>query len=101
MRPSYLDPTLSTALPVPEHPAYPSGHATQAALIALVLSELDPENSAAYFTSADRIAQNREIAGLHYPSDSQAGKLIAQQLFPVLLRDEAFAQLLEEAKAEW
>ncbi len=101
VRPSYLDPTLETALPVPEHPAYPSGHATQSTLIALVLSELDPENSDAYFASADRIAHNREIAGLHYPSDSRTGQLLGRKLFPILLQNEEYAQLLEHARAEW
>ena len=33
---------------------------------------------------ADRIARNREIAGLHFESDSKAGENLAQSLFDVL-----------------
>jgi hypothetical protein len=33
---------------------------------------------------ADRIARNREIAGLHFESDSKAGANLAQSLFDVL-----------------
>ena len=34
------------------------------------------------WTLADRIARNREIAGLHYPSDTAAGKAIATATLP-------------------
>ena len=33
---------------------------------------------------ADRIARNREIAGLHFESDSKAGENLAQSLIDVL-----------------
>jgi PAP2 superfamily len=101
VRPSYLDPTLKPVINVPQHPAYPSGHATQAYLRALILSELDPANRSIYMQSAYRIARNREIAGLHYPSDSKAGALFAQQLFAKLKKDPSFAERLKAAKAEW
>lgn len=101
VRPSYLDPTLSTAITVPEHPSYPSGHATQAHLYAHILSTLDPENSAEYFERAASIAKNREYAGVHYPSDSEAGKLLAAQLYDYLLADEYFQTLLRNAQTEW
>ena len=29
---------------------------------------------------AERVARNREYAGLHYPSDTQAGRLLAEKL---------------------
>lgn len=101
VRPSHLDPSLSLAIELPNHPAYPSGHATQAYLIAHLLSILDPQHEAAYMQSAASIAKNREIAGVHYPSDSKAGRLLARQLFTLFLEDETFVQLLEEAKTEW
>jgi hypothetical protein len=33
---------------------------------------------------ADRIARNREVLGLHYPSDSAAGKQLADETFNLL-----------------
>lgn len=101
VRPSYLDPTLIPVVEVPQHPAYPSGHATQAHLRALVLSQLDPVNHAAYMQSAERISLNREIAGVHYPSDSQAGVLLAAQLFSVLMGNSDFSEQVKKAKGEW
>lgn len=101
VRPSYLDTTLTIAIDVPGHPAYPSGHSTQANLIASTLSELDPKNTGEYFASAASIARNREIAGLHYPSDTVAGRLLADQLHTILKSDPAYQNLLTEARLEW
>lgn len=101
VRPSYLDPTLKPVIDIPDHPAYPSGHSTQAHLRALVLSELDPKNRNRYEQAAKRIAHNREIAGLHYPSDSKAGAILAAQLFKKLMSTPDFSTRLEAAKAEW
>jgi hypothetical protein len=101
IRPSQLDKTLDIAIELPDHPAYPSGHAAQSKLIALVLSELDPENTHAYEESALRVAHNREIAGVHYPSDSIAGQMLAGKYFALLTRSENFKLLLEKAADEW
>jgi acid phosphatase (class A) len=101
VRPSYLDPTIIPVIDVPQHPAYPSGHSAQAHLRALILSELDPQNKETYEKAAERIARNREIAGVHYPSDSAAGVIMARQIFEVLLKNVDFLTLLEQAKAEW
>ena len=101
VRPSYLDPSIKPVIDIPAHPAYPSGHSTQANLRALVLSELDPKNRINYQQSAKRIARNREVAGLHYPSDSKAGAILARQLFKKLMSTPDFTQHLQAAKAEW
>ncbi len=101
VRPSYLDQTITTMFPIPGHPAYPSGHAAQVYLIAGILAELDPENAQAYFADAVRIARNREIAGVHYPSDSSAGATLAAQFLPLYLETEEARMLLEAARTEW
>ena len=86
-RPSQLYPVLLPPIDVPPHAAYPSGHATEAHLLALVLEEIlpqdvwsltpaptspappTPEPPTAPRAMAQRIARNREVLGLHYPSD--------------------------------
>jgi acid phosphatase (class A) len=101
VRPHKLDSSLTTAIEVPDHPAYPSGHSTQSHLIALILSDLDPQNRDVYMESAFRVAHNREIAGLHYPSDSEAGKLLATQYYTLLKETEWYRTLLKNAQTEW
>ena len=81
VRPHIIEPKLQPIIEVPPHPAYPSGHAMQAYFVALYLSDKFPEYKERYFQDADRIATNREVAGVHYPSDTAAGKLMAEQYF--------------------
>lgn len=92
---------LDPVIPNPGHPAYPSGHATGAFAIAFLLAELDPKNKQTYLTNAARIAENREIAGVHYCSDSEAGRLLARQLVDSFLRNRSFKTQVGEARAEW
>lgn len=101
VRPSLLDPALSVAIEIPGHPAYPSGHASESYFFALLFSELDPDNRESYFKDAQRIAHNREIAGLHYPSDSAAGVLLATTYMEQLNNNQWYQQQLEKAKEEW
>ncbi len=50
---------------------------------------------------ADRIARNREIAGLHYPSDSQAGVDLAGEIQPLLSANSWYSKALADARQEW
>jgi len=82
-RPSQLRPALLPEFAVPGYAAYPSGHATQSHLIAYVLERVIGDKHPArelLHPLADRIALNREVIGLHYRSDSEAGKKLAEQI---------------------
>ena len=68
-----IDKILKPWIEIPTHPAYPSGHATQSMYIATILTHFDPDNKELYEQAAEEISTNREIAGLHYRSDSLAG----------------------------
>lgn len=94
-RPSQRLPHLMPPIDPPGHAAFPSGHATQAWLIAEILKKVipicaaevpDPTNPPQTQPApeehplnfvAQRIARNREVLGLHYPSDSAAGRRLA------------------------
>jgi PAP2 superfamily len=60
----------------PGHGAYPSGHATFVHLWVELIGALqkDPAKTANALVAANAVAKRREIAGLHYPSDSEAGQ---------------------------
>jgi acid phosphatase (class A) len=101
VRPNALDPALDVAIAVPGHPAYPSGHSTEVHFLAYVFGELAPARKEEFLARADQVAKNREIAGLHYPSDTHAGVLLAQQLFAAMLENQKFQKLLTMAREEW
>ncbi len=98
-RPSQLDDTLDLVITNPEHASYPSGHATQSYIVALILSEFDPQNAKLYKQYAVDIAHRREIAGVHYPSDSAAGRNLAEKVLQELHNVPAFEEKFQEAKA--
>jgi hypothetical protein len=55
-------------------------------------------------TLATRIARNREIAGLHYPSDSNHGRALAGTIAPFLTGMGAntwFGKAVTDAQGEW
>jgi len=61
-------------------PAYPSGHAFQAYVLAKKLSRRYPLHYFQFFKIADRIASARVSVGLHYPSDNTKAYKLAMQL---------------------
>lgn len=100
VRPNILEPEIIPIIDVPGHPAYPSGHSTQAHFMAYLLGEIIPEKKADFVMEADQIAKNREIAGVHYESDSEAGKLLARQFVDLLLTDPKIRASISLAREE-
>jgi acid phosphatase (class A) len=100
-RPHQLEPRLHPCTAVPGHPAYPSGHALQGYLIARVLALIFPEDRQALMDAGTLIGHEREIAGLHYPSDARASRALGEALFDRLQRNEAFLAEVAAARAEW
>lgn len=98
-RPSQVCPEIEPMINIPGHPAYPSGHSFQTHLIAHALTDLAPAVEDRLFGIAKSVAENREWAGLHYSSDSQAGRNLARDIFPSIR--SAFADLFSEASLEW
>jgi subtilisin family serine protease len=101
-RPNQIEPRIEPLIDVPGHPAYPSGHSTQNFLIAHVLSEVigdDAELIGRIFAIARRVAENREWAGVHYSSDTQAGEQLARGIFPIM--KQAFEKPIKDAIKEW
>ena len=79
-RPSYVLPAIEPIIKVPIYSSYPSGHATQAKVMANLFSLIRPSKKKLFHALAHRIGINREIAGLHYHSDTKAGFILAEIL---------------------
>ena len=76
---------------LPRHASYPSGHSTHAHLGAFLLASRVPSQREALVRTAFAIARRREIAGLHFRSDTLAGALLAGQLAASFLAKPDFA----------
>jgi hypothetical protein len=73
----------------PGQPAYPSGHATVAWVFAYLFGAYaTAAQKSKLETAAAQVARNREIAGVHYPSDSEAGRRLARQLVNIVLAQQ-------------
>lgn len=57
--------------------SWPSGHAAQGRLIALVLADLLPAERPQLMAWGDRLGSNRVVCRVHWPSDVAAGRRIA------------------------
>lgn len=107
--PKYIDPRWASFWPDPPFPAFPSGHAIQAAAAAAVLTNLfgdhfqftdsahagrkrdeirnadfKPRHFKSFWEAAEEIANSRLYGGIHIPRDNAAGlekgKLIGENL---------------------
>lgn len=99
-----------TSLYTPGHPAYPAGHAAQCHVSVLLLeAALKRMNQVPHdlprlldemLRAAERVAENRVVAGIHFPSDTVAGKDLALQYVPMLLRSPLFGRVVAAAARE-
>lgn len=81
-RPNTVLPEIVPILPVPWHSSYPNGHAAQSQLTARLLGSAVPSKLPELLKFAERVGRNREVAGLHYPSDTVAGVQLADSVWP-------------------
>lgn len=102
-RPTQFSNLVQPPIAEPAHPALPSGHATQAFMLATMLSILtEPKavfkSDSQLYRLACRIAINRTVAGMHFPVDSAAGAVLGIQLGRYLMaRGQAKAEKIESA----
>lgn len=101
-RPGIVIPDLQPILMTPPHPSYPSGHAVQSLLVAACLAEVLPPSLAQTAAQlAARIGLMRQVAGLHWPSDTEASQRIAPRLMRLLRKLPEYQRLANQAALEW
>lgn len=99
-RPFMVSDAVKPAAPLSKSGAYPSGHATRAAMMGIVLAELLPEKRDAIWARLDDYAESRVIGGLHMRSDIEAGKRAGIAIAAALLSNAAFRADFEQAREE-
>jgi acid phosphatase (class A) len=102
-RPYAAEPAIKTCTPVKPGKAansYPSGHATRAFSMGLVLASLMPAKSQEILARASQYAERRLVCGVHYRSDIVAGQQYGTLLALRLMAKPEFQTLMAAAQAE-
>lgn len=100
-RPAQVWTTISPIIATPPYPSYPNGHALQAHLISRCVKFAVPDMTSACDALATRIGVNRELAGVHFPSDTHASERMVPRIFELLEAFEPFQKLAEKVREEW
>ena len=99
-RPWQIYPPLLPPVTTPAHPSYPNGHSLQSHIIAHSLALANKALEAPTLAMAGRIAENREVAGLHFRSDTKAGMRLAETVVNLLKEMPRFKEILHRARNE-
>jgi membrane-associated phospholipid phosphatase len=73
VRPSQADPAIVPVVKLPDHPSYPSGHATFSGAAAAFLGAVFPAEQSRLARLADEAALSRVYGGIHYRFDGDRG----------------------------
>src|SRR5581483_6548251 len=64
-----------------EHPmhgaSYPSGHSTHGWAVAMILARVAPDHADALMRRAEEYEESRLVCGMHFPTDLEAGHIVA------------------------
>lgn len=85
-RPTDLDPLLPTAVPVPRHPSYPSGHSSVAGAARTILGHFFPDEAKRWNAMAEEAGTARLKMGIHYRSDHAAGLALGSAVASGILK---------------
>ena len=92
-RPFVTEPAQTCITPAPWLAAsgsYPSGHSALGWAWALVLAEMAPDRADAVLARGLAYGESRQICGVHYGSDVEAGRIVGAALVAALKADPAF-----------
>ena len=98
-RPYTVDPTLANGK-LESSFSYPSGHSTQATVLAILLCELFPEKREQIQACGRDLGWHRVQIARHYPTDIYAGRVLGQAVVGALKSNPAFLRDFEDVKKE-
>jgi hypothetical protein len=84
-RPTHFDPSITTVIPTPNFPTYPSNAAALGMAPALVLGHLFPREAPRYLGWAREFGDSRLWAGIHFRSDIEAGYQLGRRVGETVL----------------
>jgi acid phosphatase (class A) len=99
-RPYVVNSNLSPMVSPKASPSYPSGHTTFAYVMAILLADMVPEKSVAIFDRAADYGYNRVVAGAHFPTDVEAGRIAGTVIDSVFFHEPRFMSDFYRARTE-
>ena len=99
-RPPFQDARIKPCVEFSDTSSYPSGHATQSAMWAALLSEVFPDHAGGFAARAMETRWYRVIAGAHHPTDVEAGRILGEAEARELLKIPAIQKALDQIRAE-
>lgn len=99
-RPHMLSDLVKPVVKLSSSGSYPSGHTTVGTLMGIVLSNMVPEKRAAIMARAWEYGNNRVVAGIHYRSDIEAGRISGSLTAAKAMEQADFRAEFDAAKAE-
>lgn len=81
--------------------SFASGHTLWAYMQAYLMGALIPEKRDEFLDLAYKIGFTREILGVHYPSDEEAARKLANQLLAKMWEKPTFMKDFQAAQLEW
>ncbi len=102
-RPYVTDPTISLCVAAEsggERQSYPSGHATMAYSMGVVLAHLIEPQAVAIMARTQLYAENRIRCGVHHRSDIVAGQVLGTLVATQLLQSAEFQKMFAASRQE-
>ncbi len=78
IRPTQADRFITTAVPLPNHPSWPSAHSCASGAWSTILCIAFPADRHLIDSLASEASLSRLVGGLHYRSDTDAGTQLGQ-----------------------
>ncbi len=80
--------------------SWPSSHASLGTLMGIILADMLPEKRMAIMTRAQAYAENRLVAGAHFPSDVEMGRVSGTVIANAALHQATFIADFAASKTE-
>ncbi|MES2705960.1 MAG: phosphatase PAP2 family protein [Verrucomicrobiota bacterium] len=99
-RPYMRSPEVSPVVNGSREGSYPSGHTFGAAIPQFILSEAFPEHAAALDARIREVMWGRVVGGVHFPTDTEAGRLLARAAVTEMAKTPAMRESIEIIRKE-